>query len=151
MTINVVSWFLSEQQISAGEGTAPVLVTMVPFTCTFWGFQSCWHSGWCPRAVTFGWLSSTDQCCEHPSSLGTVASLLSVSEHRCCFCSPSSGHWSLNSPDTPGCPTLLCCSAVGAVLGTSLDPCRPQHVDSCITGDTTMEGVAPSVAEPGWC
>lgn len=126
MAVKVVSGFPSEQQISAGEGSAPILVTMVPFTCAFWGCQSCWHSGWCPRAVTFGWLSSTDQQCEHPFSPGIAAPLPpSASEHRCCFCSPSSGHWRLNSSEGPGCPTLLCCSGCsGDTSGSLRTPAR---------------------------
>lgn len=78
MAISVVSWFLSEWQISAGEGSAPVLVTMVPFTCAFWVQSGLLALGMVSQGCHFGWLSFTDQHCEHLSSPGIAVPLLPV-------------------------------------------------------------------------
>lgn len=132
----------SEQQVGAGEGSAPLLVTMVPFTCAFWARQSCWHLGCCPRAGTFGWVSSR-------AALSTLQPGQSCPSSPCLclsiLCSPSCGCWSSNNGCATSCVTAGSAGCSGDISGSL----QSQH--SCTAGDTARDGVTPSVAEARWC
>ena len=79
MALNLVSWFTSEKQIGAGEGNASACGDPGALQLRLSGLSellALWGRG--SRAIRLGWLSSTEQRREHPSSLGIAARSLPV-------------------------------------------------------------------------
>lgn len=150
---------MSEEQIRAGAGNTSAYgdhgaLQLGPSELS--ELLALW--GQCPRAFCFGWLSSTEQHHEHPSSLGVAAHYSpSVFEHLHCFCSLSSGHQHLKHCEALGCPSpsaWLCCSGCFRGITRSQQTLtHGQQVEdkpAVLLGETTMDKVAPSVAEVGW-